>query len=114
MRAFSTAPDASIQTVAAAERTAKSIEPRRRSFQKAERQAVASLSLERRTSERISSGRLARYWMPSSRKRSSTGIARSPSFETSVTRAPKAQSMGAESEAAWARQRDEPGATQQT
>src|SRR5207249_3039562 len=65
----------SIWTATATPSTGKSNEPRRRSFRYAERQPSAGGS---RMSVRISSGRFARYSMPSSRKSVSTGIVRSP------------------------------------
>jgi hypothetical protein len=60
MRASVTRLPSSVQTAAATESTAKSIDPRRRSFQKLDPQRALSLSLGIRIRATTSSGALSR------------------------------------------------------
>src|SRR2546425_4538408 len=100
----------SIRRATATPSTGKSNEPRRRSLRYAERQPSAGGS---RMSATTSSGRLARYSMPSSRYSAGSGTVRSPPAPMSRTRAPRAHSTGAVSEEDTAQQRELPGATRQ-
>ena len=100
----------SIWSATATPSTGKSKEPRRRSFRYAHRVPAAGGSV---NSVRISSGRLARYAIPSSRNRAATGTSRSPSGPQSRAVAPRLQSTGAVSDEDTAQQRGLPGATRQ-